>query len=114
ENVRTSLPCASKIAARSRLFAQVVSHASRMGSFNVVFTCEFALSRLGSALLFEHEGGHSSRLSRDRYGLRVRRGLSHSLDRTRNCRSLPFRQSQSCRGNHAGTRERKGVAGEME
>src|SRR5256885_5061771 len=83
ENVRRIFPSASKTAPRSRFLASVSAHAARRGSGDVVLTCEFELSRLSFALVFEHEGGHSSRLSRDRYGLRVRRGLSHPLDQTR-------------------------------
>jgi len=36
--------------------------------------------RLHSALIFDDESRHSPRISRDRYRLRVRSGLSHPLD----------------------------------
>src|SRR5213595_2684469 len=80
ENVRRTFPFASKIPARSRFSASVCFHAARRGSGNVVLTCKFELSQLIFAFVFEHEGGHSSRLSTNRYRLRVRHGLSHPLD----------------------------------
>src|ERR1700716_2055105 len=37
-------------------------------------------TRLHSGLLFDDESKHSPRISRNRYRLRMRRGLSHPLD----------------------------------
>src|SRR5712691_129847 len=81
-NVRSALPFVSEIAVESCARARVRSQAEIRASFDFI-PCENDSSRVSSALLFEHESRHSSRVLRDRYRVRVWRGLSYPLDAQR-------------------------------
>ncbi len=77
-NARIISPSVLKIAGESFARVSVFSHAVSSASFDFI-ACVDSSARVSSALVFENESGHSSRVLRDRYRLRVWRGLSHAL-----------------------------------
>src|SRR5713101_372793 len=78
-NVRTAVLFVSKIAIASGARTRVFSQAEIRASFDFI-PCAKPPVRVSSALLFEDESRHSSRVLRDRYRVRMRRGVSYPLN----------------------------------